>query len=416
MRHFPGSRVEVRSGRLASALGVVLALSGLVLTTGTAQATWSDSGQGLDRYRWSEVTPHAQWAPRAGLQAVSLRGNMYVMGGRTPIDPAVVPIPGASDIWSDVWRSADKGRNWHQVAPSDDSHWPARAYFQAVTMRGAMYVMGGQNFKITGCPPFAPSCSDFFNDVWRSWDGRHWRQLTSDAGWTGRAGLSAVVHDGAIYVMGGSRNDDSAVVGGPPAREYFNDVWRSTDGRHWTQLTTSAPWDPRAGAAVVSRGDWIYLFGGEKGFTCASIPGDPTGCVPPYFNDVWRSRDGVTWEEVTPAADWSARPGHQCVVLRGQFVCFGGFGLFGNPVDMWASRDGADWRLLKQTPWDATSGSDVKYDFDALVAPTRRAGPPSLFTFGGDRETFDFSDPTNYTRVDNDVWRFGPPRWCRTGA
>ena len=34
---------------------------------------------------------------------------------------------------------------------------------------------------------------------------------------------------------------------------------------------------------------------------------------------------------------------------------------------------------------------------------------PSILTFGGDRETFDFTDPLNYLNVDNDVWRFAPP-------
>jgi hypothetical protein len=34
---------------------------------------------------------------------------------------------------------------------------------------------------------------------------------------------------------------------------------------------------------------------------------------------------------------------------------------------------------------------------------------PRVLTFGGDRETFDFTDPENYLRVDNDVWTFAPP-------
>ena len=45
---------------------------------------------------------------------------------------------------------------------------------------------------------------------------------------------------------------------------------------------------------------------------------------------------------------------------------------------------------------------NVKYDFDALVV-----GGGRVLTFGGDRETFDFADPENYLRVDNDVWSFG---------
>ena len=53
----------------------------------------------------------------------------------------------------------------------------------------------------------------------------------------------------------------------------------------------------------------------------------------PYFNDVWRSQDGATWELVTSAAGWSARPGHQCQVLQDTIVCFGGFGFpIGSPL------------------------------------------------------------------------------------
>ena len=58
---------------------------------------------------------------------------------------------------------------------------------------------------------------------------------------------------------------------------------------------------------------------------------------------------------------------------------------------------------------DQQTGSG--HDFDALAV---RAGGlrPSLLTFGGDRETFDFNDPTNWLRVDGDVWRYGPQwRW-----
>jgi hypothetical protein len=397
--------------RRRSARGLSLAAAALVAVGLVAPAAGATDliGIGLNRGTWNEVNPEAPWAARAGLQAVSLNGSFYVMGGRTPLDPSVVSFPGASQIWGDVWRSDDRGRSWRQVTAQ--APWPARAYFQAVTLRGSMYVLGGQNFRFGGCPGGAPACSDFFSDVWRSRDGATWKQLTSGAGWTGRAGLSAVVHEGAIYVLGGSRNDDSAVVGGPPQREYFNDVWRSYDGVHWKQMTAAAPWEARAGAVVVSRGSWMYLLGGEKGFTCDSIPGQPTdpgSCEPPYFNDVWRSKDGAHWEQVTPSAGWSPRPGHQCVVMLGQFLCFGGFGLQGNPVDMWASWNGRDWRKLSSTPWGATSGDQIKYDFDALVVPGPCSLVPRLYTFGGDRETFDFTDPTNYLRVDNDVWRFTP--------
>ena len=44
----------------------------------------------------SKITANAQWTPRAGLQVVELGGRFFLMGGRTPINPAISPVPGAS--------------------------------------------------------------------------------------------------------------------------------------------------------------------------------------------------------------------------------------------------------------------------------------------------------------------------------
>ena len=388
----------------------------------------TDAFRSLNRSQWTEINPAAAWAPRAGLQVVELRNTFFLMGGRTPIDPALLPVPGASVIWSDVWASRDLGRSWRQLVASEaPGNWPARAYFQAVTKGNAIYVLGGQNFNVIpnpACaflppgvpcdPPFVPA-SEFFNDVWRSFNGRDWVNLTTNAGWHGRAGLSSLVFKDEIFVLGGSFNDDSSIIGGPPLRVYFNDVWKSRDGAHWVPVTLNAPWAPRAGAAVVVKNGFIYLLGGEDGFLCD--PARPDRC-PPYFNDVWRSRDGANWELVTPAAPWPARPGHQAVILGNDIYLFGGFGLSddpadpfkpSNPMDLWVSRNGADWRLAKEVPWNATTPEQIKYDFKVLaVKGGQGALHPSILTFGGDRETFDFADPFNYQRVDNDVWRFTP--------
>ena len=121
---------------------------------------------------------------------------------------------------------------------------------------------------------------------------------------------------------------------------------------------------------------------------------------------------------MTEHAGWSPRPGHQCAVLLNRFVCFGGFGLPpggnplgppSNPMDIWESKDGATWTLVPGSPWNANGPVEVKYDFDVLVLEGGKGGErPSIYTFGGDRETFNFLDPVNYLNVDNDVWRFGP--------
>ncbi len=394
----------------------------LIFVSATALANGGNNYHSPEE--WSLLTEEPGWSGRAGLQVVELRNKFFLMGGRTPIDPAIIPVPGASTMYSDVWKSRDKGRTWTQILESEGADvWPARAYFQAVTMRGRMYVLGGQNFQLISNPdpngpPLIPA-SEFFNDVWSSRDGVNWTQLTDNAPWAGRAGLSAVVFKREIYVMGGSFNDDPAVIGGPPTRVYFNDVWKSADGTNWELLTEEAPWAPRAGGVAVVKGRYLYMVGGEDGFTC--LPDLP---CPPYYNDVWRTRDGAEWELVTAEADWPARPGHQCLVFKNHFVLFGGFGLSfdpdnpfepSNPMDVWVSRNGADWEMVSDSPWNAVAPADIKYDFDALVSRGGRFGGRSaIYTFGGDRETFNFQDPLNYLQVDDEVWRFRP-KWWRGG-
>jgi hypothetical protein len=189
-------------------------------------------------------------------------------------------------------------------------------------------------------------------------------------------------------------------------------------------VTAGAQWTPRAGAAVVKKDGYLYLLGGENGFLCTA---GPAGLQCPYFNDVWRSRDGADWRQLTPAAGWTARPGLQSQVLGDTIVVFGGFGwpgladptqppgpgnpfLPGHPTDQWASRDGAHWQKLAGSPWNAADSSGIKYDFDSLVVRTGPFGlQQAILTFGGDREiSFVNPDPG---AVDSDVWRARPRFW-----
>ena len=334
----------------------------------TGAAIAGEGATNIGSYRWTNVRPTVpfdagMWAPRAGLQAVELRNDLYVMGGRGPFSFEAETV-----LYGDVWKSSDVGATWTRVAQWQPSQgapqmWAPRAYFGSVTHRGRIFVIGGQNFQTLPNPIFPGGCaslppgvpclpivpnSTFFDDVWSSKDGVTWTAETTDAPWAGRAGLSAVVHDGAIYILGGSQGDDASTGG--TGRILFNDVWMSRDGRNWTEVARKGPrWTPRAGAAVVSKGGYLYVLGGERGFSCGFDPANP--CQPAtqtlYFNDVWRSRDGASWQLVTASAGWSPRPGHQCVVLINEIVCFGGYGevpgvppIPANPTDIWTSRDG----------------------------------------------------------------------------
>ena len=399
-------------------------------------------------YEWTEVvatdfSTTERWEPRAGLQAVELHNELFVIAGRTPS-----PVPGnpfASVIHGDVWVSTDLGETWVELLEDAESVglWKNRAYFEAVTKGGYIYILGGQNFTtFIPDPPFVLP-SEFFKDVWRSEDGVDWELMTDDAEWAklpketvfpgppcgapatqGRAGLSAVSFKGKLWVLGGSQGDDLSINAGPDCRQVFNDVWYSQDGSEWRLATDDAPWEARAGGVALVKGGWLYFMGGEKGFT-----GEDD-----YFNDVWRTKDGRNWEEVTgpEGAGWSPRPGHKCSVVANHFVCMGGFAALDpfppnfdtNPSDIWISKDGANWEKVSNSPWNNDpSYSDcifadppelpiicdnVRYDFDILTVSGGEGGmKPSIFTFGGDREIF-VPIPGNEFRIENDVWRYSP--------
>jgi hypothetical protein len=72
-------------------------------------------------------------------------------------------------------------------------------------------------------------------------------------------------------------------------------------------------------------------------------------------------------------------------------------------MDVWVSTDGGTWEQVSDSPWNAEISDEIKYDFEGIAVGD------VIYTFGGDRETFDFSDPSNYLRVDNDVWRYELP-------
>jgi hypothetical protein len=387
----------------------------LLFSCSVVSAEGPKGGPSFETYEWTEIRPTQffnplHWEPRAGLQAVELHNRLFVIAGRSPKN---TDIPRDSLIHGDVWASDDLGVNWVELLEDAESAglWRNRAYFEAVTQGNHMYILGGQNFVAIPTPPFVCSTwppelgpcpefitvSDFFNDVWRSPDGVNWEEMSNEAPWEARAGLSAASFKGKLWVLAGSQNDDASIGG--LDRKFFNDVWYSNDGSEWHAATMNAPWEARAGGVALVKGGWLYLLGGEKGFT------DPAD----YFNDVWRTKDGEHWELVTDSAGWSPRPGHKCEVLADYFVCIGGFGFPFNPMDIWVSKDGAIWEQVSDSPWNASSPDDIRYDFDMLTVKGGMGGQkPSIFTFGGDRETFILRPEVNFFRVENDVWSYSP--------
>ncbi|MEQ1825505.1 MAG: LamG-like jellyroll fold domain-containing protein [Pirellula sp.] len=170
------------------------------------------------------------------------------------------------------------------------------------------------------------------NQVWSSTDGEKWEQVTPAAGWTPRIAAAVVEFKERMYVLGGTENYYFG-----DAKSLKNDVWYSTDGKQWIQATAAAPWSPRAYHQAAVLNGKIYVFGGGN-------------YVPEYqtYNDVWCSEDGIHWTQVTSAAPWHPRLWFSSAVYRDHMWVLGGWS--NNPSknwgDAWYSKNGKEWKQL----------------------------------------------------------------------
>jgi hypothetical protein len=195
-----------------------------------------------------------------------------------------------------------------------------------LTFKDRMWTMGGW---YNGRLPDHSAGSE----VWSSQDGAHWEQSTAQAPWGPRLAAGAVAFKGRMWVLGGTEDYYFGTE-----KSLRNDVWSSKDGKTWKLATANAGWSPRAYHQVAALGDRLYVMGGGN-------------YVPQYHatNDVWSSKDGVHWEQVTANAPWHPRLWFSAVAYRDRLWVLGGWS--NNPAknwnDVWHSRDGRDWKQAK---------------------------------------------------------------------
>jgi N-acetylneuraminic acid mutarotase len=304
-------------------------------------------------YRWELITAKAEFAPRDGAGALSYRGRMWLLGGWNPIPAqrAFFPMICNNEVWSTEdgrsW-SLDKANTFFDKNFDRDSDWEGRHTAGYVVYKDRMWIVGGD-------------CNQkhYQNDVWNSQDGKQWTQLNpgSDVPWKDRVLHYTVVQNDQIWVIGGQSMP--AFVESPEI--FYRDIWTTTDGINWKELTPQEPcWSPRGmigGAAVMNGRVWI-LGGGTY-----DTPTKPRN----FYNDVWSSADGIHWTQHTAAAPWHPRQYHDVAVWDNQLWVMEGYhATGGNRNDVWYSPDGSTWKELPDTPWKPRHAASVFIHNDAL--------------------------------------------------
>jgi len=230
----------------------------------------------------------------------------------------------------------------------------------------------GQIWQMGGWKDGPDGGQDASNQVWSTTNGAEWQQVTPAAPWSARLAGGLVEHKGRMWLLGGSENYYFG-----DASSLKNDVWSSADGREWKREAVSAGWSPRAYHQNVVLDGRIFVFGG--------------GVSNREKNDVWSSRDGVTWICETDAAPWPARLWFSAAVYRDRIWVLGGWSKRGGSFrDVWHSADGRTWRQLQtKSMWSA------RYEPSVFVLQNK------LWVVGG-----------NASPLSKEVWSLSlPPDW-----
>ena len=177
----------------------------------------------------------------------------------------------------DLWNSAD-GETWSLVLKET----PFDAYAEVAEFGGKLWAVKQSIWSspdgvhwtcVREKAPFG-GCSELFifrdkmwafngSVIYRTANGEDWELVADKLPLGGRGASAFTIHEDQLWVMGGSihkKND-------PPEKGYpetttLNDVWRSADGISWEQVLAQAPWSTRMWFKAASYDGRLWIFGG----------------------------------------------------------------------------------------------------------------------------------------------------------
>jgi hypothetical protein len=221
----------------------------------------------------------------------------------------LVVVTGGYYAYQDI-TDTTPGRTWTKVTLS--APFGSNGGFTSAEYHGKLWILGG-----TGS-------SGADGAVWHTSDGETWTPETSAEMVPQRVGASSAVFSDALWVIGGT---DLEAPG--------NSIWYSGNGINWSEIQPKTVFSPRAWHSTVVFRDRIWVIGGNRGTTTEDLAGD-----------VWYSGDGISWQQATPAAEFSPRADHSSFVYQDKIWVIGGRDNTGYTNDVWNSGDGIHWTQI----------------------------------------------------------------------
>lgn len=334
---------------------------------------------------WSNLAPDAKFPDYTSLVGFKIGDKYFVMGGKK----------GASGIGGHTYgiHSSTDGTEFSAVNTNIFKEYGMGLGAAAVKHGNKQLLMGGytpSDYEVWG----ETGNGYGINTVWSSEDGETWTKVNEGASdeqkFTARTNASVANLNGDLYLTGGY----SVGFGAPQGA--MNDVWKSTDGgATWSTLDAQFGEDfvARADSKLIVYKDELYLIGGRTKFPYN------------YFNEIYKSADGISWTKVDVAAPFAARASFSCFVYNDRMYVLAGLGnkevtegetttsvdVFYN--DLWVSEDGGvNWTEMKTGA--LPEGFAARYG-QAIVVDGN-----TIHIFGGNGQ-----DAEGSAKVYTDAWK-----------
>ena len=212
-------------------------------------------------------------------------------------------------------RSPGDNRSYTWTKVLDSAEWKKSYNFQMLTVRDTLWT--------------------FHHDGnWYSANGTDWIKSPLTNSIANLAFLDYIMFKDAVLGLG-------HFEGNIEEFEFRPEIYRTTDLKHWTILSSESNLPQRFFYHPFVFQDKIWVIGGEDKNR--------------KYSDIWNSDDGVSWKKVKDNSELGERSGSQIVNLKGKLF------LLNN--DVWNSTDGLSWR--KET--DEILEGETVFGYSAVI-------------------------------------------------
>jgi hypothetical protein len=347
------------------------------ITTVNYTVTVNVSQVNPDEVSWHQLTNAAQWNPLRSVIATRHNDKIWVFGSQL----------GSFNAYSHFVYSSSDGVSWTQETATIDGEekpFPPAEYSGIVLFQNQIWIVGGHSpgESINGGTTFDRAR----NDLWKSTNGTSWTMVSPEA-WPARLRPNVLVHDNKMWIISGNPRPVFNILQAP-----ITDVWSSTDGETWTQVTATYNFPPRTMPAAFTYDNKMFISGGN------AVAGNNP---PDMLNDLWYSTDGATWTQVNVQTPYPARWGHKIVAYGDRLFMIGGESdRTGNAVfdDLWISEDGGvNWREVSSDDPEA-----IPSNFSPRTEHSMFVDPSGDFWIIGGKTLNNIDGFATYL---NDVWK-----------